>query len=65
MTLADLAGDIVPIVGPTSSVNDATVPGRYLEPSLFTLMEHKPPLLAQRDFRRASSDQKLKLWTPK
>jgi hypothetical protein len=43
MTLADLTVDIVPIVGPTSPVNDATVPGRYLEPSLFTLMERRPP----------------------
>jgi hypothetical protein len=65
MTLADLTVDIVPIVGLTSPINDATVPGRYLEPSLFTLMERRPPLLAERDFRRASSDQKLKLWTPK
>jgi len=63
MTPADLTVDIVPIVGPASPGNDATVPGHYLEPSPFTLMERRPPLLA--DFRRASSDQKLKLWTPK
>ena len=56
--------DIVPIVGPTSPVNDATEPGRYLEPSLFTLMERRPPLLAERDFETGFVRSKAKAMDP-
>jgi len=44
---------------------DYTAAGRYLEPTLFTLMERQAALLAEREFSRDSADQKLTLWTPK
>ena len=44
---------------------DCTAAWRYLEPTLFTLMERQAALLAEREFSRDSADQKLTLWTPK